>query len=90
MEKEDNCYYEPTIKTSKKENYYQVDYANEVTKLNVEKQQLISFLEDKIKEYKEYIDTYKKSKIGNCKLYCEAKLFVYQEVLDFVNKGGNK
>ena len=55
-----------------------------------EKQQLISFLEDKIKEYKEYIDTYKKEKIGNCKLYCEAKLFVYQEVLDFVNKGGKE
>ena len=32
------------------DNYYQVDYANEVTKLNAEKQELISFLEDKIKE----------------------------------------
>ena len=52
--------------------------------------QLITWLENKIKEYKEYTDTYKKEKIGNCKLYCEAKLFVYQEVLDFVNKGGKE
>ena len=53
-----------------------------------EKQQLISWLEDKIKKYDELIEKLKK--YGNdydLPLY-ESQAF--QEVLDFVNKGGKE
>ena len=75
-----------------KENYYQVDYANEVTRLNAEKQQLISFLEDRLKEYKLKLLNLKYNigttyeEIGKYK----GSLQAFQEVLDFVNKGGKK
>ena len=61
-----------TNNTKENDDYYQVDYTNEVTRLNVEKQKLISFLEDKIKEYK---------------LCFPEVVKALQEVLDFVNKG---
>ncbi len=58
----------------------------------IEKQQLISFLEDKIKEYeklKKYL--YEKE---NTKLVRKATISgcigAFQEVLDFVNKGGKE
>ena len=89
MKNEINDYYEPTIKTSRtttrNENYYQLDYANELTKLNVEKQQLISFLEDKIKECDNII--YKSNYDGVIKNAIITKS-AYQEILNFVNKGG--
>ena len=88
-ENEINYYYEPAIKTSRtttrNENYYQLDYANELTKLNAEKQQLISFLEDKIKKSKKKI---KENLDRTDYLECLNKKIAYQEVLDFVNKGG--
>lgn len=75
MEKESNYYYEPTIKTIRVE----VENAN---KLNINdfipKQQLISFLKDKIKEYEGmYVDN-------------DEALIILQEVLDFVNRGGKE
>ena len=72
-----------------KTNYYQVDYANEVTRLQVEKQQLISFLEDKIKEIDKTIPS---DLICAASLYADklAKLNAYQEVLDFVNGDGKE
>ena len=54
--------------------------------LKKEKQQLISFLEEKIKEYRNmnigllYQDT--------SRIHHEAKIIAYQETLDFINKGG--
>ena len=63
---------------------------NQRNKLEDEKQQLISFLEDKIKEYQK-IQKYLYEK-ENIKLVEKAKINsyigVYQEVLDFVDKGG--
>ena len=85
---ENNNYYEHAIKTARKENYYQVDYANEITRLNVEKQQLISWLEDKIKEIKKENKT--NGLINEIYFYNITKIDVYQEVLDFVNEGGKQ
>ena len=65
---------------------------NQRNKLEDEKQQLISFLEDKIKENqkiqkylyeKENIKLVEKAKINSC-------IGVYQEVLNFVNRGGKE
>ena len=88
MENENNDYYEPAIKTSRtttrNENYYQLDYANELTKLNVGKQWLISFLKDKIKEIEEKI---KENLDRTDYLECLNKKIAFQEVLDFINKG---
>ena len=87
MKNEINDYYEPTIKTSRtttrNTNYYQLDYANELTKLNVEKQQLISFLEDKIKEYR----LNKELCRGEMYQFHKGKEEVCQMVLDFVRGG---
>ena len=70
-----------------KTNYYQIDYANEVTRLNVEKQQLISFLEDKINNLSQM--TARPIPIGDKVVTIpEIKIEIFQEVLDFVNKGG--
>ena len=61
-----------------------VDLFNYIKKTENEKQQLISFLEDKIKE--EYI--------GGCDILSQnsfkARKQAFQEVLNFVNKGGKK
>ena len=62
-------------------NYYQVDYANEVTKLNAEKQQLIKFLEDKSKEVTNSI--HNQALDFSCGLR-QGKFEAYQEVLDFI------
>ena len=80
---------------ARKENYYQVDYANEITKLNLEKQQLISFLEDKIRETTPNIKAnYYDEKgfrymqyVNDSNLIMTPAHIVYQEVLDFINKG---
>ncbi len=70
--------------------YYKSRYANyewQLLNLSHEKQQLISFLEEKIKECNKNIDeffsTYGKATINNT----EIKRKAFQEVLDFV-KGG--
>ena len=98
-----NDYYEPTIKTSRletdakieqiykrTEQYGRMQFVKEIDKLQCEKQQLISWLEDKIKEYeghKKYL--YEKQ---NTKLVEKSRIIgcigVYKEVLDFVNKVG--
>ena len=61
-----------------------------IKRLFNEKQQLISFLEDKIKEYKK-TEKYLYEE-ENTKLVEKARVMgiigAYQEVLDFVNKGG--
>ena len=64
------------------------DLFNYIKKIKNEKQQLISFLEDKVKEYKENEIVYKKDKLPILKIYSKAKKKAFQEVLDFVNKGG--
>ena len=99
MKNEINDYYEPAIKTSRtttrNENYYQLNYANELTKLNVEKQQLISFLEDKIKNYEESIEN-SKPYLEHEELFNQVQnnihtdkciITILQEILDFVNNG---
>lgn len=68
--------------STRENNYYQVDYANEVTKLNVEKQQLISFLKHLIGETECAYD-YKENEYKN-----SGKWNLLNEILDFVNKGG--
>ena len=55
---------------------------------NNEKQQLISFLEDKIKEYDEKINAFYETYFDKNCPNLESKLEAFQEVLDFVNKGG--
>ena len=57
---------------------------NELEKLEKEKQQLISFLEDKIKESNSNIKSYRKKAL--IFKYLVGKKKSYQEVLDFVNK----
>ncbi len=71
-------------------NYYQVDYANEVTKLNAEKQELISFLKGNIKECDKDIKELSKNYNTYFRIVEDTKITkrTYQEVLDFVNKGG--
>ncbi len=55
----------------------------------IEKQQLISFLEDKIKEYKEKISKYDLwHEAGEDINFLILKKQIYQEVLDFIEKGG--
>ena len=96
---ENNDYYEPTIRTSREKKeahlYYSLtsskeSWRKETLQLRKEKQQLISFLEDKIKlcdkdikefskKYNVYFDIIRITK---------AKLKTYRQVLDFVNKGG--
>ena len=66
------------------DNYYQVDYANEVTKLNAEKQELISFLEDKIKECDNATIVIPSNRTREIVIEKET----LQEVLNFINKGG--
>ena len=94
MENENNDYYEYTIKTSRtttrNENYYQLDYANELTKLNVEKQRLISFLEERINLCDKDIKEFSKDYNVYFRIVEDTKTMkrAFQEVLDFVNKGG--
>ena len=88
--KESNYYYEPIIKTIRKpfvHNETGVKIGEEVittykiyTNDCISKQQLISFLKDKIKENN------KKKKMWRS--FAFGKYVAYQEVLDFVNKGG--
>ncbi len=67
-----------------------------IKNLQQEKQQLISFLEDKIKETTPNIkanyydeDSFRKKQIINSSnVIMKPVYIVYQEVLDFVNKGG--
>ena len=60
------------------EQYGRMQFVEEIDKLQCEKQQLISFLEEKIKEYeKMYVDN-------------DEPLIVLQEVLDFVKKGSKR
>ena len=100
---ENNDYYEPTIKTARNERYDLLRYAYEdlksmdnvkiekikrdskILKLQQEKQQLISFLEDKIKKCNS-----KTIIISEEFCYWTAREKSYQEVLDFVNKGGKE
>ena len=75
--------------------YYQIDYVNEVTGSNIEKQQLISFLEDKIKECDDTIKLFLKKNDGSMFNGIEIAHLqdfkrIYQEVLDFVEKGGKE
>ncbi len=51
----------------------------------IEKQQLINWLEDKIREIEEKI---KDLNYNEIEYYDEVRIDIYQEVLDFVNKGG--
>ena len=102
---ENNDYYEPTIKTSRKNKKFKEDLLNvcsnfakvsldciekqnnELELLQQEKHQLISFLEDKIKECDKEIEDFL-----DREYYCIAldKKEAFQEVLDFINKGGKR
>ena len=57
--------------------------------LENEKQQLISFLKDKIRELNYNIYKYDTwHEVGENKEFMKLQVGIYQEVLDFVNKGG--
>ena len=92
--KENNYYYEPIIKTAREEDsvYAIKFYAlnKQIEQLTKEKQQLIKFLKDKIKEIDEKINAFYETYIDKNCPYLELKLEAFQEVLDFVNKGGIK
>ncbi len=80
---ENNDYYEPTIKINGiNEPKVEINFDN-----YIEKQQLISFLADKIKECNKSIgtDLLKTNATHSNKI---VEVSVYQEVLDFVNKDG--
>ncbi len=77
------------------------DYDEDIFNVNIfqlyeKKQQLISFLKDKIKETTPNIKTnyydedgFKKAQdINSSNIIMKPAYIVYQEVLDFVNKGG--
>ena len=87
---ENKPYYEPTLETIEKLTPNDlIEMLNpELIKLNKqyenEKQQLIKFLEDKIKESEEKI---KGLNYNEIEYYDEVKIDIYQEVLDFVNIG---
>ena len=67
-------------------NYYQVDYANEVTKLNAEKQELISYLELHIEHLENIIHKNKIKPYGEELHLLENSLNRYKEILNFINK----
>ena len=79
-----------------KQRFFELGQKN--IKLQNEKQQLISFLEDKIRETTPNIkanyydeDGFKKAQdINNSNIIMKPAHIVYQEVLDFVNKGDNE
>ncbi len=91
-ETENKPYYEPTLETIEKLTPNDlIEMLNpELIKLNKqyenEKQQLISWLEDKIKEY-EVVPADINELDYNCLV---GKYIAFQEVLDFVNEGGKK
>ena len=87
---ENNDYYEPKIKTMRKD----IKLTNkEIIKLQTavingfleKKQQLISFLKNKIKECE-----YESITIPEKLDYWTGKKNTYQEVLDFINNGGKE
>ena len=91
---ENNDYYEPTIRTSREKKeahlYYNLtsskeSWRKETLQLRKEKQQLISFLEDKIKNLENVRRTLKIS-IRECEIEIKA----FQEILDFVRGGKNE
>ena len=80
---ENNNYYEPTIKTARKEKYPKRMFFEEQE--YIPKQSIISFLENKIKVHEDII----KSDKDKITIYVlEALNIELKEVLDFVNKGG--
>ena len=83
-----NIYGNLMIIDNKKQNIKVIEVPS-IKKLFNEKQQLIKFLEDKIKEHDEKIknNNYKGSTIVE---RYEEIIKAYQEVLDFVNKGGKE
>ena len=103
---ENNDYYESIIKTTRNDKQFKEDLLNvcgnfaktsldciekqhsELEQLQQEKQQLIYFLEDKIKEYDELMRIFEKN--GNNNELEFYKKETYQEILDFVNKGGKE
>ena len=91
---ENKPYYEPTLETIEKLTPNDlIEMLNpELVKLNKqyenEKEQLIKFLENKIKEIKKENKT--NGLINEIYFYNETKIDTFQEVLDFVNKGGKE
>ncbi len=101
---ENNNYYEPTIKTARDNKQFKEDLLNvcgnfakmsldciekqnnELEQLQNEQQQLISFLEDKIYRQELLLNDWKMDTYNYN--YQKGIQFAYQEVLDFVNKGG--
>ena len=98
MENENNDYYEPTIKTIRKPFIHAETGAKigeEIittykicTDDCISKKQLISFLEDKIKECEQYISLYNKGFMSVDVERIIYKKKTYKEVLNFINKGG--
>ena len=85
-----NEFEEPMIYSSNDEDEVRCkvkeEIVNDIKYLQNEKQQLISFLEDKIKECKEKYGNY----VYDDYSVEKATYDTYQEVLDFVKKGGKE
>ena len=82
---------------TKEDNEYLVKIGEEITTNYkictddcISKKQLISFLEDKIKYLKNEIKNHSEITYTTFVNYCNIRITDYQEVLDFVNKGGKK
>ena len=96
MKKESNYYYEPTIKTARNENNLDDIDKKDLDKITayicnfdnryINKQQLISFLEERIKQNEKRLEQFCYKEPGYS--YCEGIDDVLEEVLDFVTKGG--
>ena len=73
------------------ENYGRIQFVKEIYKLQFQRKRYVSFLENKIKEYKERISMYDIwHEIGEDIDLLTLKKQIYQEVLDFVNEGDEK
>ncbi len=81
-----NIYGNLMIIDNEKQNIKVVEVPN-IKKLFYGKQQLVSFLEDKIKESKKQAKKYHKEREFDYQIYEEHAAEIYQEVLDFVRGG---
>ena len=97
---ENNDYYEPKIKTSRKSLIHDelgIKIGEEVitsykicTDDCISKTKLISFLKDRIKECERYLKTFEGKEQGDYPVYyyyAERDRKAYQEILYFVNEG---
>ena len=73
------------------ENYGRIQFVKEIYKLQFQRKRYVSFLENKIKEYKERISMYDIwHEIGEDINFLILKKQIYQEVLDFIKSDNDE